>query len=817
MIVIPSIPMPHDKYPPMIMYTCRKGLWTAMVLMASWIPLQAQQTGTPDPRIAPRLLGPGWTAHWITCPGAPVRDYGVYHFRKTFTLAARPDSFIIHVSADNRYVLYVNGERVGRGPARGDLYNWNYETYDIAGHLRAGTNTVAALVWNMGIYAPVAQISYQTGFLVQGNGHSEEVVNTNGSWKAFHDSAYQPCATDMGRVLHSYMVVGPGDEVQGSRYPWGWEQPGFADSAWPAAVTVGTLTVPAGYGTDNRWTLSPRTIPPMEERRQRMEAVRRAQGAGPDAGFLRGTAPFRVAAHSTARLLIDQSFETLAYPVLTLSGGKGAVVRLTYAEALFDSSGQKGNRNEIKGKQMRGLYDIFYPDGGQGRQFSPLWVRTYRYLQLDIQTEDQPLVVNDLYGLYTGYPFEHTAAFASNDSSLQEIWNTGWRTARLCAGETYFDCPYYEQLQYEGDTRIQSLISLYNTGDDRLMRKAIHDFFNSRVPEGLTQGRFPSNRLQVIPPFSLFWVSMLYDYYLLRPDTAFLEPFLDGAATVLKWYERRVDASKGMLGPMQWWNFVDWNQAFPNGVPHGATDGHSSVISLQYAHTLQQAAVLFSGFGRREEAAHYSALAASISERTYALCFDSSRMAMADTPDKQAFSQHAGIMAILAGAVPDALRRAVMEKLLYDTTLSQATFYYRFYLTRAMLAAGMGDLYYEQLKPWRDMLAMGLTTFAENPEPTRSDCHAWSASPNYDFLATICGIMPAKPGFAAVRIEPHLGALREVRAAMPHPQGMIRIHLSRAGNTGLKAEITLPGRVNGIMVWKGQELPLKPGSQTVNF
>jgi alpha-L-rhamnosidase len=77
---------------------------------------------------------------------------------------------------------------------------------------------------------------------------------------------------------------------------------------------------------------------------------------------------------------------------------------------------------------------------------------------------------------------------------LQQIWDIGWRTAQLCAGETYFDCPYYEQLQYEGDTRIQSLISLYVTGDDRLMRKAILDFYHSRVPEGLTQGRYPKQQ-----------------------------------------------------------------------------------------------------------------------------------------------------------------------------------------------------------------------------------------------------------------------------------------------------------------------------------
>ena len=210
--------------------------------------------------------------------------------------------------------------------------------------------------------------------------------------------------------------------------------------------------------------------------------------------------------------------------------------------------------------------------------------------------------------MYTGYPFKEVAVFKSNDGSLKDIWDVGWRTARLCAGETYYDCPYYEQLQYEGDTRIQSLISLYITGDDRLMRKALLDFFHSRVPEGLTQGRYPSNRLQVIPPFSLYWVTMIHDYWMHRKDAEFLKQFLVGVQGVLDWYEKNMDSTKNMLGPMKWWGFTDWNKAFPNGVPDGATDGNSSVISLQFVYTLRQAAEIFDYYGKKNDAIHYRRL-----------------------------------------------------------------------------------------------------------------------------------------------------------------------------------------------------------------
>jgi hypothetical protein len=64
----------------------------------------------------------------------------------------------------------------------------------------------------------------------------------------------------------------------------------------------------------------------------------------------------------------------------------------------------------------------------------------------------------------------------------------------------------------------------------------------------------------------------------------------------------------------------------------------------------------------------------------------------------------------------------------------------------------------DTLDPWRAMLAQGLTTWAENPEPTRSDSHAWSAHPNFDFLTIIAGITPAAPDLSAVgnRAPPRL-------------------------------------------------------------
>jgi hypothetical protein len=133
-----------------------------------------------------------------------------------------------------------------------------------------------------------------------------------------------------------------------------------------------------------------------------------------------------------------------------------------------------------------------------------------------------------------------------------------------------------------------------------------------------------------------------------------------------------------------------------------------------------------------------------------------------------------------------------------------------------MKKAGLGDEYIAQLQPWRDMLNLGLTTTPEYPEPTRSDCHAWSAHPDFDLLATVAGIEPAAPAFREVAIHPHLGSLRWLKAALPLPFGKITVDYRRQAS-GLVADVTLPTGVKGWFYWKGEVRPLHPGAQSLTF
>jgi alpha-L-rhamnosidase len=741
------------------------------------------------------LLRRVWTARWIAVPKAPKTEYGVYHFRKTFELAARPERFLVHASGDNRYQLFVNGQRAAWGPARGDLFHWRYETVDIAGFLRVGKNVLAAVVWNFGEHAPEAQITLETGFVLQGDGDAERVADTGPSWKCARNEAYAPVVITSGAV-RGYWAAGPGDRVDAAAHPWGWASPDFDDSAWTPAAVVAPAAGREARDVHSRWMLVPRTIPTMEERAAPSLIIRKGRVVN--------------AAHSKTTVLYDQGYLTTAYPELTVSGGKGAVVRMRYAEALFKTSPrEKGNRNEIEGKEFIGNYDEFVLDGGPRRVFRPLWWRCYRYLQLEIEAGDEPVTVEGIAATATGFPFVRKAKFDAGVPELNRILDVGWRTARLCAHETYMDCPYYEQLQYAGDTRVQCQVSLFQTGDARLMRNAIDLLNDSRQSDGCTMSRYPTRLEQYIPGFALWWVGMVHDYHWYVPDAPFVRRMLPGVRSVLSFFEG-YQKENGSLGSLPWWRYFDWVPEWPNGDAPQDADGGSALFDLQLLMAYRWAAAL-------EKATGLSALAQVYSERERVLratirtlYWDAGRELFADTQSKKMFSQHTNTMAVLADVVSGEPARALMLRTLTAPGLAKGALYFKFYMHQALAKVGEGDRYLEQLDDWRGMLALGLTTFAEvvdRPgQPTRSDCHAWSASPNIELMRTVLGVDSAAPGFSRVVVRPHLGALKFVEGAVPHPKGMVEVRVEAAGNVSVNSP------VDGEFLWRGQRREVRAGA-----
>ena len=561
--------------------------------------------------------------------------------------------------------------------------------------------------------------------------------------------------------------------------------------------------------------MTPRPIPLEEESPEPPLKVRRSEGATPAAGFPQSE--WQIPAGTKTTLILDQGFETTGYPELVVSGGEGATVSLRYAESLYQpGTWVKGNRDQVEGKVFKGYQDIFMPDGGANRNWRPLWWRTWRYMELAVETKQQPLTLNKLTTTLSGYPFVRRARLQTTDaenSELQKFLDVSWRTLRVDAHETFMDCAYYEQLQYVGDTRLEALTTLTLSGDPRLVKNAITSIQDTQTPDGLTFSRGPSRLPQYIPPFSLLWIGMVHDYWMYQDDPALVKSMLPGIRSVLSWFAEHEKAN-GSLGRLPWWNYVDWVEKWRGGVPPMEADGSSAILDLQHLAALQQAADLEHALGSKAIASEYLAKAQRLAGEVRQLYFNAQRGLFADTPKQTSYSQHVNAFAILTGVARGDEAKQIAAKLIEDKSLTESTLYFRYYIHTALLEAGLGDRFLDLLGTWREALRIGLTTWPEKPEPSRSDAHAWSSHIAIDMFRTMLGINPLSPGFHTVRIQPYLGKLQQLSGSMPHPKGEIDVALQRRGQ-GLEANVTLPAGVSGELVWGGQTRPLEPGANRI--
>ncbi len=775
--------------------------------------------------------GTEWKAHWIMHPSVQPQQHAVILFRKTFDLPSEPDSFVIHLSADNHYRLFVNGTYVLRGPARGDLSHWFYETVDIAPYLKSGKNSVSAEVVNWGPKRSFTFFSQMTSIIMQGDTDNEKMVNTSGSsWKCYHNTAINAknieWMTDRSTIDFGLYVGNPTDSVRAELYPWGWEKTDYDDSSWVPAkwcdISGGRDSQYAGGILYNGGKmLIPRRTPILSEKKILFTSVRRMDGINLSDSFIKDKGALIIPPGKKVTILIDNAVETMGYPEMIVSGGKNSLIRAMYAEnMIIENKSPKGNRNDIEGKKMVGIKDIFIPDGGQNRLFKPTYIRAFRYIQLDIETKDKPLTINSYYNVECRSPLELRADFKTSDPDIDWIMEAGWRTVSICAQDYLLSDAAYEQMQYTGDSRVHNLTLMTLSGDDRLTRNSLIQFDQSRIPEGLTYACYPNPFHLIIPSYSLIWIDQVHDYMMWNDDREFISGFELGITNVLDWYERKLQEN-GMLGKIDWWGALAWPRHYKNGEPPDVYKGNNTLYTLHYAYTLRHAADIFRFTGKNEVAGAYSERADEICAAVNKLCKNSEGF-YTESIDNKEVSQITNIMAVLAEAVKGEDARKLMTGLLEPKDwFGQVDLFLHVYLFEAMNKTGLQEYYSQELSEWRLMKERGLTTFVEVPlewgeENQRSECHPWSSSPNYYFFRTVCGIRPVTPGHRKIEIAPSLGELTKIDATYPHHLGNISISLVKKGS-GIEGELTLPPGMNGDFIWNSKKISIKAGKQKISL
>ncbi|RXZ84875.1 hypothetical protein EBB07_02335 [Paenibacillaceae bacterium] len=765
------------------------------------------------------------TAKWIWIAGdEPLpnsQSHQLVYFNRTFIIEEKAAvRLVINVSADSRYRLYLNGDAVAVGPCKGDAGTHYYEQVDVTPYLRTGTNVLAAKVLHfspsqpfaMGPGGPASVWRSQSGaFLLEGEVVDEFgdiicALHTDEQWSCLEDQAM-----NFSYNIKDPLFIGGMEDVDGRVIEPDWNAEGMDKSRWRQACVIAEQEDQV-YGALSTWNLTPRPIPQLYELAAYFRSITKVEGSKEDIAFhlpLDGTAPaapMKIPAGTRIVIELDAGELTTGYPVLVLGGGRNSIVKLLYAECYErpqtpSGKRQKGRRDDASGV-LYGQYDRYTVGGtretrgGSGTQpeiYEPFWFRTFRFVRLEVETADEPLELQHFYYRETGYPLEIKAEFQSSDATFAPLWDISVNTLKRCMHETYEDCPYYEQLQYAMDTRLQALFTYQLSADDRLARKAIFDFHSSQLPSGMLQSRYPSVSPQVIPGFSLYWIMMVHDHYQYFDDVSLVRLYLPTIDGVLGWFDRLV-GSDGLVGkmPIKYWSFVDWVQEWHAGVPAAHGQGALTIYNLMYISALFIAAELNEAARRFATAEEYRVRAGRVRDAVNQHCWSAERMLYRDGPLHDEYSQHCQIWAVLSGTMADEEAVQLMRRTLVDTALPQVSYAMSFFLFRALEQTGLYELSFPLWDTWRELAALNLTTWVEDPVSQRSDCHAWGAVPLYEFTALILGVKPGEAGCKRIVVEPKPGPLTWARGTVAVPQGIVAVEWSISGEGQFEIRIHAP-------------------------
>ncbi len=715
------------------------------------------------------------------------------YLRRTFSVMGSNPRLEVRVSASSRYRLYVNGQSAGVGPLKGDRSTQYYETYDLSSRLVPGINVIAAEVvhypytqWTWQHSGPLSVVSKPVGGLwLEGTvieEGREQPIDTDHRWRIWLDRAVAAEPRTWGRWLGRTM-----ERVEAGQLPAGFTLASFDDATWPAAAVIApAVSAAAMYAIEQPWwDLTPHSLPPCYERPMTLKLL------GKSAGM-----PRRFDSPGRYTLIFDAGELTTGFVELDLemppASESRSTVTLTYAESFQQrkESGryEKGVRDDASGVIV-GDADVYTPAIGRQR-YEPFDFRTFRYIQLDVDIESGVLVLHRLGYRETGYPLAVGSQFSASDAVFDSIWRVSLNTLRRSMHETYEDCPYFEQLQYGLDARLESLFTYYVSADDRLARQAIHCFHASLLPIGLVQSRAPSEVNQVIPAFALQWIFMLDDHWRFFADSALVKRYRPTVDAVLDWFDRQRDGS-GLVFAPGYWPFIDWVEGWQAGVPGAAWVEPLTTLNAMYAAALGRAAALMAATGREDVAREYRTRHREMGALIRDLCWDAERGYFREGPTTDQFSQHAQAWAALAEVPLDSLPDAFLLRAVADPALSQSSYPALFAVQQALSQAGAGEAFARYWHYWRDMLDLHLTTWQEGPVEQRSDCHGWGALPLYVFLAHILGVRPAAPGFQRLLIAPERHGLTRARGRVTTPRGMVAVRweVTSQGRWDFEAEV----------------------------
>jgi hypothetical protein len=583
--------------------------------------------------------------------------------RRRFTLAAVPPRAPVHVTADSRYALHVNGVEVLRGPVRGEPSKLTYDTLDLAPQLRAGENVLALRARYYGTPTtawvparPTLNFGRQGAVALELDLGSE-VIGTGAAWKALRPEAWTPVARRGVSLL-------PIEHCDGRRLPAGWSDPDFDDSAWPAATELRPLALGAAPDpsppTAPYGALRPRPISLLEGETRGarplatwrvaasgapeadpVDAVRADEARAPSSPRCgAGAFPLEIegAAGETALILLDFAEIVAGLVGIEVEAEPGVTIDLAAREVAERDASFGGGAHAGFRYVTRGTRDAF-------ESFDPIGLR---YALLAVRGARKPVVLRRVWCRERLYPERGDAFFASNDPLLDRIYAVGRRTVSLNAHDAYLDCPTREQRGWVGDSVVHQMVHL-TTNDDWGLARWHAQMANAPRGDGMLPMAAAGDLTEVaitIPEWALGWVRSLWNVWRYTGDRELVRSQLPAAENVLRWFLPYRGAD-GLARHVDQWVLVDWA-----ALHHADT---SACLNAQWARALAEFTEMSEWLGDAGRAAWARGVHAEL-HRAFELFWDEARGSYVDHAvdgvPQRPLSQHAGATAPRAASSP---------------------------------------------------------------------------------------------------------------------------------------------------------------------
>ena len=775
-----------------------------------------------------------WHAHWIwTEHPAGERNETIYA-RRVIALDGEVSAALLHISADTFYRLYVNGKRVGHGPARSDPAWMSYDTYDVADLLWPGENGIAVEA-NSIIRSPGGLICQCT---ISAGGR-EIVVATDATWRVLAATAWDRRALQNTPWDYSELY-------DARREPEGWCGAGFDDSEWqtPALrddqdtakrrVAVAT-DLPGHTHTEPYLMLEPRDIPMMIEEvalpTRIVDQGEAEEVLSPDQVIdialemaIEPLSPLRFCRiDGTERLLKEtglpvvvanefpysspESFYTFwekhegmpvtrcAYLVLDfgrlvnarfeidVEGGAGSIVDIGYG------GGMSGGRVLLRPYQNQCHADRYILREGQQTWRSFHW-KQFRYVHLVFRNLDEPLRLHAFRAIRTEHPLKQRGAFECSDPFLNRLWKATTDTVRLTLHDSYMDTAEREKRIWTGDASQQLLGAFAAFGDI----PATHRYLRLMARIQSPVGWFPDFLLQSLTdgagqrvPYlehSLQFVMRIGEYYWYAGNQPLIDELYPAVHKFLTWLSAYREEG-GLLGFVPTKRWIDW----------AACDlrGQALATNLLYLGCLRHAVTLARAYGRARDAEHFAALAQTIPPAVNDRFWDEGRGlfvdSVVDSRQTASFSEHANYLAVLFDVPEGARRERVLENLLaYAPDVAQAEPIFMLYPLQALFHAGRAPAALDLMRTrYGRMLRSGADTLREEWSNRvsfrygtwwaryRGASHGAAAFLSFLLSSETLGVKPLEPGYRAFSVRPQWGGLTACEGVVPSPVGDIAI------------------------------------------